>query len=99
MSLDSNVRAQALMTAVTLLAESRMLLAGGKIENARGRYRRVERYLPMIVGKDKADDLLTVWEGSLETNPLDLEEFQTALKDAVNYDLNELRKEMIVNSF
>ena len=97
MSLDSNVRAQALMTAVTLLAESRMLLAG-KIESARGRYRRVERYLPMIVGKDKADDLLTVWEGSLETNPLDLEEFQTALKDAVNYDLNELRKEMIVNS-
>ena len=48
----------------------------------------------MIVGKDKADDLLTVWEGSLETNPLDLEEFQTALKDAVNYDLNELRKEI-----
>ena len=98
MSLDSKSRACALMTAVTLLAESRMLLAG-KIESARGRYRRVERYLPMIVGKDKADDLLTVWEGSLETNPLDLEEFQTALRDAVNYDLNELRKEMIVNSF
>ena len=98
MSLDSNVRAQALMTAVTLLSESRMLRAGGKIESARGRYRRVERYLPMIVGKEEADDLLTVWEGSLETNPLDLEEFQTALRDAVNYDLNELRKEMIVNS-
>ena len=52
----------------------------------------------MIVGKDKADDLLTVWEGSLETNPLEMKEFQTALRDAVNYDLNELRKEMIVNS-
>ena len=92
MSLDSKSRAQALMTAVTLLAESRMLRAEGNIEYARSRYRRAERYLPQIVGQEKADELLTVWEGSLETNPLELEEFQTALRDAVNYDLNELRK-------
>lgn len=93
MSFDSYSKATRLLEAVHLLGESRALQLAGKIENARNRYRRVERYLPFIVGPSMADDLLAAWEGSLEPSPADLPEWIAALQAAIQHDLKTFQEE------
>ena len=82
-----------LMECIHLLGESRALQLAGKTENARNRYRRVERYLPHIVGPSTADELLSIWEGSLEPSPANLPEWIAALQAAIREDLQKFQEE------
>lgn len=91
--MDSCRKATNLMEAFHLLGESRALQSSGKIENARNRYRRVERYLPHIVGPATADALLSAWEGSLEPSPANLPEWIAALQAAIREDLQKFQEE------
>ena len=91
--MDSHSTATRLLEAIHLLGESRALQSSGKIENARNRYRRVERYLPFIIGPSTADELLSIWEGSLEPSPANLPEWIAALQAAIREDLQKFQEE------